>query len=60
MKDVNILFDSPMKFEIRDEYYLSGKTGICYGWIYHSQYWAIVVFDGDDDPSMIKLNALKF
>lgn len=40
MKDVNILFDSPMKFEIRDEYYLSGKTGICYGWIYHSQYWA--------------------
>lgn len=59
MKDSKFL-DEPIQVRVKSGWDQHGKTGVCFGWIFKDQYWAIVVWDGGDDPETVKRDALEF
>lgn len=53
------LLDIPITVKISKGYQYAGKPGLYFGCIMHDQMWAMVLFHGDEDPTMFKLAGLE-
>lgn len=56
MKD--IIFDKPLDCQVKEGWDEAGKEGKCYGIVDIQHKWAIVVWNGEDEPDMFKAGAL--
>lgn len=56
MKDM--IFDKPIDCQIKDGWEDAGKEGKCYGFVEIGQKWAIVLWDGYNDPDLCKAGSL--
>lgn len=55
----NIFFDKPKDCRIKDGWEDAGKEGKCYGFVEIQQKWAIVLWDGEEEPDLFKAGALS-
>lgn len=52
-------YETPKKFRIKKGYEAHGKQGDCFGYIMFDQKWAIVKWEGEEDPDLHKLSGLE-
>jgi hypothetical protein len=56
--DFDFRDDKTSRCRIADGWQDSGKEGEFFGTIFVGQLWAIVLFDGEEDPSFLKAKAI--
>ena len=59
MDDELFRFSQTKRCRVKREWEHAGKQGECYGYFFCLQKWAIVCWDGDEDPDVIKAGALE-
>ena len=51
--------DQTVRFKVAKNWYRAGEEGEYFGCIYvNGRFWAIVLFDGEDDPDMMKAESI--
>ena len=56
---IPVLPKEPMPCRIKDGYEGAGRRGTYYGKVHIGQYWAIVVWDDDEDPATFKAAGIE-
>lgn len=51
--------EEPLRFRVKDGWDTAGEIGHYFGQVLIDQWWAIVLFDGEEDPETIKASALE-
>ncbi len=51
-------YTDPKEVRIKSGWDDAGKRGLCYGYINLDQSWAIVVWEAEEDPDLVKMRSL--
>lgn len=55
-----MIYNKPFKCRVMAGWEFSGRLCLCYGTLnIDSMWWAIVLWEDEEDPDLIKLNALE-